>query len=156
MAIIPLHGATRYDAQKANTNSSYDREAYDSVHRGFRRLLGWEELAVVMELAIEVMQWGSEQASMSDEAMISEAFENRLAVVIDAVGPSSLAVDGIVRRCDEMRIAHAGTAKAVSCPVRNALPDRVAVVEAEELWEAKRVLRDGHSMTTSCRPCQSR
>jgi hypothetical protein len=44
--------ATRYDAQKANTNFSYDEEAYNRVLYGFRSLLGRDELTVAMELDV--------------------------------------------------------------------------------------------------------
>ena len=97
--------ATYYDKRDCNTNFDYDYAAYELVGKNFKRLVLLKEWKDVMQLSIELMQDGSDQAESSDEALMTTDIGDCLEPVIEALTDADLPNSVVVAWCDKMLLA---------------------------------------------------
>ena len=77
--------ATDFDDRDFNHNFDYDYDAYESVKKGFKKLVKLGHLEDVKRLALRLMNDGSYQVECSDEGMMTDDIEACLRPVIRAV-----------------------------------------------------------------------
>lgn len=94
--------ATAFDERDINSNFDYDYAAYEEVKRNLTRLVDQEQLRLAMELALELMDQGSEQVEMSDEGLMTQDIEECLAVVTQAFKKCDLPASKVIAWCAEM------------------------------------------------------
>ena len=94
--------ATSFNPRDAGTNFPIDYDAYESVQRGFERLMGAGRLRETMELALELMKRGSYQVESSDEGLMSGEIEDCLRPVITSVDKSDLPTGDVTAWCAAM------------------------------------------------------
>jgi len=97
--------ATEYDDRDLNRNFYYNSEAYEDVQINLGRLIQNGEHCAAMELALELMEQGSEQVEASDEGLMTEDIEHCLSVVILALPNSDRLPRDILAWCKAMREA---------------------------------------------------
>ena len=96
--------ATYYDERDSGTNFDYDQAAYELVEKNFRKLVlinAWDDL---MQLSLNLMRDGSEQAESSDETLMTNDIESCLAPVIEALTDADLPNKVVVEWCDKMEL----------------------------------------------------
>jgi len=94
--------ATDFDERDINRNFDYDYEAYSEVKRNLGRLIGSGQLRPAMQLALELMKRGSYQVEMSDEGLMTEAIEDCLKVVLEALRKCDLPAAEVIAWCSAM------------------------------------------------------
>jgi hypothetical protein len=94
--------ATHFDKRDINRNFAYDYQAYSEAKRNLGRLIGYGQLRLAMELALELMKCGSYQVEMSDEGMMTEDVETCLNVVIEALKTCDLPPAEVLTWCSAM------------------------------------------------------
>ena len=100
-----IEDATAYDPREANQNFDYDYETYETVKENFQKLVGAGRLEPAMNLALELMESGSEQVEMSDEGLMTDDIEECLRVVIQAVKSADLPGEAVKTWGQKMRRA---------------------------------------------------
>jgi hypothetical protein len=93
---------TAFDKRDVNHNFAYDYRAYAEVERNLGRLIASGQLALAMQLALDLMRQGSHQVEMSDEGLMTEDIESGLSVVIKAVSVSDLPSGEALAWCSAM------------------------------------------------------
>jgi hypothetical protein len=99
---LAIADATDFDERQINRNFDYDYAAYDEVKRNLSRLVELGQLAVAMELCLELMKQGSYQVEMSDEGLMTHDIEECLAVVVKALKRTTLPPTDVIAWCDGM------------------------------------------------------
>jgi uncharacterized Zn finger protein len=94
--------ATAFDERDINSNFAYDYAAYEEVKRNLTRLVDRGQLRLAMELALELMDQGSEQVEMSDEGLMTQDIEECLAVVTQALKRCDLPASEVIAWCAQM------------------------------------------------------
>ena len=94
--------ATDFDESQMNYNFDYDYQAYETVQRNLKRLVGLGQFNAAMELSLELMGRGSYQVEMSDEGMMTEDIEECLRVVVTALKKSDLPAEKVLDWCKMM------------------------------------------------------
>jgi uncharacterized Zn finger protein len=77
--------ATAFDKRDINRNFAYDYEAYAEVKRNLGRLVVAGQWRLALQLALELMEAGSHQVSMSDEGTMTADIEDALSVIFAAL-----------------------------------------------------------------------
>ena len=99
---LAIAAATDFDEREINRNFDYDYAAYDEAKRNLSRLVELGQLALAMELCLELMKQGSYQVEMSDEGLMAHGIEECLAVVVKALKRSDLPPTTVIAWCDGM------------------------------------------------------
>ena len=94
--------ATDYDEREMNYNFDYDYAAYNTIQKNFEKLIKAGSLDCVMELALELMNSGSEQVEMSDEGLMTDDIEECLRVVIKGLKSADLSLDTVTTWAEQM------------------------------------------------------
>jgi len=93
---IAIDKATYFNPRDINSNFDYDTLAYETVKKNFSKLIKLDGLSDVMELAVELLNAGSYQVSLSDEAEMLDELVACVTVATAAVKKAKLDPD--VRR----------------------------------------------------------
>ena len=94
--------ATDFDERQMNYNFDYDHQAYKTVQRNLKRLVGLRHFNAAMELSLELMSRGSYQVEMSDEGMMTDDIEECLQVVVKALNKSDVPAEKVMDWCKMM------------------------------------------------------
>lgn len=95
--------ATAFDPRDINRNFAYDDEAYGEVKRNLGHLVVAGQWRPAMQLALELMERGSHQVSMSDEGMMTADIEDALSVLFAALPTCDLPAAEVSAWCAAMR-----------------------------------------------------
>jgi len=102
-----IFDATEFDERDCNSNFDYDFRAYRTVQRNLGLLVGAGHWREAMELAVELMRWGSEQICASDEGLMAEEIGDCVRVVTRGLVHSELPSMSILSWCGAMAAADA-------------------------------------------------
>jgi uncharacterized Zn finger protein len=109
LAIDELVAATRqaivthFDQRDINRNFAYDSEAYGEVKRNLDRLVAARQWRLALQLALELMEQGSHQVSMSDEGLMAADIEDCIRAIFAALPTSDLPAAEVSTWCAAMR-----------------------------------------------------
>jgi hypothetical protein len=95
--------ATAFDKRDINRNFDYDYAAYSEVKRNLGRLVAGGQCRLALQLALELMERGSHQVSMSDEGMMTADIEDALSVLFTGLPTWDLPAAEVSAWCAAMR-----------------------------------------------------